>query len=342
MDSVTQFLLGASVSAALLGPRHGIKAALIGGVVATLPDLDTFIRHENVIENVTRHRGFSHSLLVQTAAAPLIAGAIKVIFRKQQFDFPRLLLTVWLALITHSLLDSLTTYGTQIFWPLEAGPPAALPSVFIIDPVYTLTLLLGIVCYFIFVRRRPQRASLWVRSCLALGTAYLAAGLLGHNVVLNRAMADPALAGKKIHVQPTPFNIVYWQVLAVDERHYYTAATSLLRGCPHLDVKRYERISSPSVLRFSGVGEALSPSVKRYEWFTDGFYTYKEVEGGLAISDLRIGFAPVFPFSFKIAALGADGLKMIKPERERSGRSARLEQVSKIFEAAKTVPQKCH
>lgn len=341
MDSITQFLLGASVSAALLGPRHGIKAALIGGVVATLPDLDTFITQENVIESVTRHRGFSHSFIVQTIAAPFIAGGIKYLFPKQAFDYSRLLLTIWLVLITHSMLDSLTTYGTQIFWPLNVGPPAALPSVFIIDPVYTLTLLLGIVIYFIFVRRNPDRARGWVRGTLTVATLYLGLGLLGHYVVLDRAMAHPQLQGKKIHVQPSPFTILYWQVLAVDKRYYYAAATSLLRTCPKLDLARYERLAVPGGLRFSGVDDPFSQSVKRYEWFTDGFYTYKEVENGLAITDLRIGYAPVFPFSFKVAEISDAGLKMIEPQRVRSDRQARLAQISQIYEAARRVPAAC-
>ena len=57
MDSVTQFLLGASVSGAVIGPKMGIRALLIGGVVATLPDLDAFVPMGNVIDTMTHHRG---------------------------------------------------------------------------------------------------------------------------------------------------------------------------------------------------------------------------------------------------------------------------------------------
>ena len=43
MDSITQFALGAAVSGVLLGPKIGArKAVLLGGVLGTLPDLDTF------------------------------------------------------------------------------------------------------------------------------------------------------------------------------------------------------------------------------------------------------------------------------------------------------------
>ena len=43
MDSLTQFALGAGVGAALLGRRIGPrKAALAGGILGTVPDLDVF------------------------------------------------------------------------------------------------------------------------------------------------------------------------------------------------------------------------------------------------------------------------------------------------------------
>ena len=73
MDTATQFLLGAGVSGALLGNRIGARALLIGGLVATLPDLDSFFPMSNEIDEMTYHRGVTHSVLVQTAAAPVIA-----------------------------------------------------------------------------------------------------------------------------------------------------------------------------------------------------------------------------------------------------------------------------
>jgi inner membrane protein len=39
-----------------------------------------------------------------------------------------------LVLLTHPLLDSFTSYGTQLFWPLMPTP-TAWSSIFIIDPL---------------------------------------------------------------------------------------------------------------------------------------------------------------------------------------------------------------
>src|SRR3546814_6478712 len=47
-------------------------------------------------------------------------------------------------LLTHPLLDALTVYGTQLLWPLPLRP-VMWSSVFIIDPLYTVWLLLACV-----------------------------------------------------------------------------------------------------------------------------------------------------------------------------------------------------
>ena len=93
MDSATQFLLGASVASATIGPRLGARALLIGGVLGTLPDLDAFIPMGNAIDTMTYHRGFSHSVLVQTVVVPIAAYAIARLVRDARAHWRLLLLT---------------------------------------------------------------------------------------------------------------------------------------------------------------------------------------------------------------------------------------------------------
>lgn len=334
MDSATQFLLGASVSAVMLGPKLGPRAVLLGGVVATLPDLDSFLPAQNALDSVTYHRGFSHSLFVQTAVSPFIALSAQAIFKKTNLNWYWLWFTVWLCLITHSLLDCLTTYGTQIFWPLNIGSPVAIPSVFIIDPFYTSLLLIGVITFVYMARRNAVTAARVIRLCLLAGTVYLGFGLSAHMIVKERAQAHPLLWGKKIHVQPTPFNILYWQILAVDETYYYSGATSVLRGCSLVNLKKHPRIAKVDEL-------AKSPSsVERFEWFTNGFYNYKKTENGLQISDLRIGFAPFYPFSYQFAQKIGAKYQVTRPFRVKS-ESRSLAYLTKLYGLAKVVPSGC-
>jgi len=313
MDSVTQLLLGASVAGATLGPTLGARALLIGGVVATLPDLDSLVPMGNAIDDMTYHRGATHSLLVQTAVAPLIAYGVTRVVRDARAHWRTVLATVWLCLITHSLLDSLTTYGTQLLWPLQIGPPVALSVVFIIDPLYSLMLLAGVLSFTAWRRHRPRGVAA-VRLLLLVSTIYLGLGFGGHLLVRSKAEAHPAFAGKPLHVQPTPFNILMWQVLAVDEGHYVAGMTGVAGHCPITEVSRAPRLAQPPA------GLDPSPSVRRLEWFSNGFYSYVNGAENINITDLRMGYHPSFIFSFRIAERNGSGWQEIEPVQLRPAR----------------------
>ena len=63
MDSLTQVVLGAAVSVAVMRRRSAVwKAALWGGVAGTLPDLDVLVSHGDPILNMVLHRAESHAL----------------------------------------------------------------------------------------------------------------------------------------------------------------------------------------------------------------------------------------------------------------------------------------
>ena len=73
MDSVTQFTLGAVVGAVVLGRLGLRRAAITGGILGTLPDLDVYLPADDPIESFVGHRGWSHSLIVHAVVTPLIA-----------------------------------------------------------------------------------------------------------------------------------------------------------------------------------------------------------------------------------------------------------------------------
>lgn len=335
MDSVTQFVLGAGVASLGLGPKLGWRAVLTGGLIATLPDLDSLVPYESRLDAVTHHRGFSHSLFVQTLVSPALAYGVYRFFKKDQLGWWQVWLTVWLCLITHSLLDSLTTYGTQLFWPFNFGPPVAVPSIFIIDPIYTLLLLVGVIGFGIYAKRRPSRARRFSQVFMILGTLYLGAGLSAHMIVKARAMALPQLQNMLVHVQPTPFNILYWQVLAVDDAKMLLGTTSVFRNCQLIDFKTLDRSS-----KVSSLPSPLPEDVKRFEWFTGGFYTYREGVTGVSISDLRMGLAPNFLFSYRFAS-PKDGVTVLHRPQRIPQPPRRFADLKKLYKLASIAPSGC-
>ena len=122
MDSVTQLALGAALGVAVMGRRTAVwKAALWGGIAGTLPDLDVFIDHGDAVRNMTLHRAWTHALFWETLAAPVLAWIASRVHGERD-HFRRWWLALWLALVTHPMLDTMTVYGTQILRPFTDHP----------------------------------------------------------------------------------------------------------------------------------------------------------------------------------------------------------------------------
>ena len=80
MDSITQAVLGAAIGETLLGKKIGNKGAVIGAIIATIPDLDVVLLPlYSAVERISIHRGFSHSILFSFIVAFLIAFVLSKI-----------------------------------------------------------------------------------------------------------------------------------------------------------------------------------------------------------------------------------------------------------------------
>ncbi len=84
MDSLTQLTLGAAVGEAVLDRQVGRRAALWGGLLGTLPDLDVFVPLGDAVRDFTYHRGPSHSLFVLAVLTPLVVWLILKIHPQTQ------------------------------------------------------------------------------------------------------------------------------------------------------------------------------------------------------------------------------------------------------------------
>ncbi|WP_328590331.1 metal-dependent hydrolase [Veronia nyctiphanis] len=159
MDSVTQAALGATVAGVVAGKKCRPKHLLAGALLGTLPDMDVVLQHGDPISDMIGHRGFSHSIFVLAPFSAVLAWLWK-----------RLTATSWslghvfafclLILTTHPMLDAFTSYGTRFFWPIFPEP-ISVSSIFIIDPAYTLPLLITLVGALIWRSVLPDCAP-WV------------------------------------------------------------------------------------------------------------------------------------------------------------------------------------
>jgi inner membrane protein len=296
MDSITQAVLGASIQGALLGRWQGRKALLYGAMLGTLPDLDVVIDYGDAVADMTYHRGFSHSLFVLTGVALLLTWLTRRFRHNPGYSAQRLFLAVWLALITHPLLDAFTSYGTQLLWPLTPIP-TAWSSIFIIDPLYTVPLCIAVVLGLLYGLR--DKAAKAPALALLVSSLYLASTLGGKYMAEQRVEAELARQGieaQQLFSTPTPFNSLLWRVIVLDGEDYHEALVSWFdETAPQL-----ERIPRGTHL---AAALADSPAYARLAWFTNGVLRYDQLGEELVVTDIRLGMTGFHPFRFDFATL---------------------------------------
>ena len=152
---------------------------VVGSGRGTFPDLDILLApFQDDIGFLTHHRGITHCLLFVLVVGSILGwlvgrwyGTIRASTSCRSW-----VLLFLICLLTHVLLDACTTYGTPLFLPWS-DYRVAFNNIFIVDPLLTLPLLLGMP--YCLLRRPDARrrqlvsyAALAV-SCLYLGTTFV-------------------------------------------------------------------------------------------------------------------------------------------------------------------------
>jgi len=307
MDSLTQFTLGATVSAALLGRHIGYrKAAIIGGLMGTVPDLDTFIPHDDPVEKFVTHRGPSHSLIIQALVTPVFAEPLVRFFRSLKDHRTLTYVAVYLMFATHALIDAMTIYGTKLLWPI-VEEPFGVGSIFIIDPLYTLPLLIVTIWAF-FVRDYTPNLKRAVIGALAISTLYMGASAALQHDAAKKAdtwLAEKGITAERTLTIATPFNILYWRTIVIDRDRYLNLYTSTIGGIPAL-YSHPRRVDLVGCLAGNVHFQALST-------FTKGIYSINTDGDKVIFADLRMGLTPDYVFRFHIADLKDGAPQDIQP-----------------------------
>lgn len=221
-------MLGASLSQSSSKKQHLVVAGVLGLLSGMAPDLDAFIRSQNdPLLALEFHRQFTHSCLFIPIGSLICALVLYPLFAKRcELSFKQSWLYCALGYGTHALLDSCTTYGTQLLWPLT-NERFAWNTISIIDPVYTIPILILLV--LATWKRTPWLA----RTAFALALIYPTLGMIQRD----RAEAIGwQLAQERQHIpirldaKPSFANILVWKVVYETESNYYVDAVRVGRS----------------------------------------------------------------------------------------------------------------
>ncbi len=325
MDSVSQLVLGSAVGYAVLGNKIGRKALLVGAAYGTLPDLDVLINFGGDVENFVYHRGFSHSLLVHVFAAPIFAWLMCKLKWAQSVSLVRWTTAIFLILSTHAILDSLTVYGTQLLWPVSTHP-FGLSNLFIIDPLYTLPLIVSVIILSFIKHKRQLGQTLngWLLIVSSLYACWSIGGKFYIDNQINQRLSNEGIVAIDYESTPTPFNTLLWRGIATTSDGHYEIYASLFDDVS--DISLYFYKTQPNLL------DAIPDDrrISQLTAFTKGLYGIYQQDNKVLFSDLRMGIEGAYVFTFVLAETDNNGYK--KSAFQRLSNRPQLSQAGLIFD----------
>jgi membrane-bound metal-dependent hydrolase YbcI (DUF457 family) len=289
MDTITHGIAGALLGKAifrgedLFAPHAMNRGRIITWSVmlgAIFPDADTLrdIFSSNQLLMITWHRSITHSLVLLPLWAALLAGITSWFARMRKWEEPSFATLTGLyaaGILSHILLDLVTTFGTMIWSPLEWSRPAW-DLIFIVDFTFTAILLVPQLLAWVYAKPEKMKGralGMWlvflpapiviarigqiVGAPIANGTIYAAM------VIFAAIFLLPALRGWGLKVRHDSWNRAgFIAALA------YLAATVWAH---HTALERVQRFASLNHLEVQSLGALpFPPSLWRWDGLIRG------------------------------------------------------------------------
>ncbi len=230
MDTLTHGLAGALLARALpstgdetLDRTLARREAWVGFAAAMFPDADVFVSPFSAEFYITQHRALTHSFVMLPAWIVLLTAAASICLSPalgppgaagRRTAVRRLGVVVALALVSHILLDWITSWGTMFLSPISSAR-FALDWTFILDAALSGLLVLGLVGVRAVSRRSFPRSRVAARAGLLAATAYVGLCAVRHVEAerLGQALAPRASSRAAI---PQPGSPDRWLLLSDD------------------------------------------------------------------------------------------------------------------------------
>lgn len=294
MDPVTHIAAGALIGQAARDRFPAGRALVpLAAFAAWLPDIDNVVGLFGPEAYMRYHRSYTHSLLGGALLAWLLALVVHHFWRKA--GTAKLFGLFFVCVLSHLFLDCITTYGTGVFLPFSDAR-ITFPAVFIVDPVYTLTLVGLVLAGFL----RPAARKTFALAGLAVLLAWPALGYGVRGLVTARAERLLAASGQPVDsvtVQPDAFAPLWWKIIASKGDTYILTGLTLTDPARLLPERTFEKADR-------GELEALgreAPVFAQYVWFTDfPVQSASTTADGQALTFQDLRFMAVNPLVAKV------------------------------------------
>ena len=268
MDPISQGALATVASQHTSQTRHLVIASILGWLAGMSPDLDVLIRSDqDPLLFLEYHRQFTHSLIFIPVGGFICAVLFQLIARRWNLSFRQTLLYCTAGYATHALLDSCTSYGTQLFWPFS-DTRVSWSNMSIVDPLFTVPIV--VLVLFAAIRKNKRFAHLaliWVLIYLSMGVVQRErAEHIGFELAKSRGHEPVRLEAK-----PGFGNQLLWKVIYEAEDRFYVDGVRL--GLTSI-IYPGESIAKLDVSRdfpWLDTSSQQAKDIQRFRWFSDDF-----------------------------------------------------------------------
>jgi inner membrane protein len=309
MDLITQGIIGAT-AAQSFSKKETVRLATFAGFIAgLLPDADAFIRSKvDTLLAIEYHRHFTHSLAFIPIGS-LIAALIVWLVIRRRSSFKTVYLYCILGYATHGLLDACTSYGTRLLLPFSSVR-VAWDNIAIIDPFYTLPLIVGV-----FWTLKTRKVKI-IRTFFVISILYLLLGVLQRDraiEVAKQIAASKNHFANQIQAKPTIGQLVLWKTIYTANGHYHVNAVRL-GFSPFFKTVVYEGDSAPVLNvdeHYQGLDKnsVLYRDILRFQDFSSNMVILKPNEENV-IGDARYSLLP-----HQISPLWGISVDLEKPDQ---------------------------
>ncbi len=257
------------------------KYALIFLIASLFPDVDSIARLWGIEAYIIHHRGMTHSVLFAVIFSMLVSFILSLSKEKTSFK-GKVFILFFLGMTIHIFMDIITSYGTQILWPIT-NYRFRLDWLFIVDPIYTLVLLILFLATFMFKEHKKKLALLSL-SWIFFYPILCGALKEGYTYWLNsKTLANPV----KVELLPdflTPFR---WKIIKREQKIYHVGQLKIPEGELVFLDKTFDVFEPAKLENF----DMPKDFMKTYLWFA--VYPYQRIheENGkikiVEIGDLR-------------------------------------------------------